>query len=473
MRIEDLEYLRELYNLGKIANRKSEVDLTKLEADFINYSKITSNKTLIVKHPKMYKLNQEMSEDKSTSETLHFASMMSVLGLRADIPEEVDITGDFHDNQSIKESLVFFTTKQIENAELYDNNRAFLFPLVELIYDKGHMLLQNFTMYEAVYGKYKLSRGGLDLNDIFIYPDQFSNGPYRLSIELDTPSQTISKLSSLENKIKEYSKDPKSALLGREINKITDNALELRRILGSLSRYTIPETTEFSVNIDSCYVRNNKTEAFYLYSENRENVLVYFGEPLFKPGYEPSNLIILKGDEHQHTLARLLELGFYKPSMQVLERKLQDLDALNYELSKNTGTNIKQENQNWAYLLDKLNKTKAYFEEVINPKMQVEYVKKLSPELLQFMIFPNTDDQLIHQLLQRLSWNRIVRDYSNSQKFINTFDNADEKIQESMLIELGTNIAFSNQQNIEVNNWLYDNYSGLCNQCDIKFDVKD
>jgi len=85
------------------------------------------------------------------------------------------------------------------------------------------------------------------------------------------------------------------------------------------------------------------------------------------------------------------------------------------------------------------------------------------------MVYPSSDDPIIHELLPRISWNSSMRFYHNTTKFIEDFQKAGDDEKKDMLGKISSSINFNNQQNNDVNVWLYSQYREFCEKCGIEF----
>ena len=87
------------------------------------------------------------------------------------------------------------------------------------------------------------------------------------------------------------------------------------------------------------------------------------------------------------------------------------------------------------------------------------------------MIFPTTEDILSHELLSRLSWNENIRRYHDTKRFISIFEEDNTPYRIELLNGVVSNFLFNNQQNYDVNNWLYANHKEFCEKNSITFTV--
>ncbi len=450
----------DIYLLKRIARQaRGALDTTKLEQDFLDFSSYMPEKTLLVELPRLYKLKGKERE--------HFSEVLSLLEIKADVPEAVDFSGSF-DYSSMSDAIAFVSLQQL-NADHYSSSRSYLNLLLQEIYSNGAQIIKDFAIHEGVCSKVTCRRGGLDLREAHLFPERFIPGPYLLEVELETPKGVIKRFMELGELLEQFKKSPQEHILNPEkVQKAVSETTALRKDLGSLSRYDQPKTQTFDANTNSCIIRNENNTLFYLYSpEQKRNILVYFGESPF-PEEEPRNLVIMKGDEHHHTLAQLVEFGIFKPSDNILEMRIADLaymrDSMIRDKTKGNGLDIQK-------LIDSLEIAQEYFSETLNPEMRRSYVTRLSPELIEFMVYPAIDDPIIHELLPRVSWNKTVRSYHDTRNFIVQFEKANKKEKRAMLKEVQSNLMFCNQQNNNVNVWLYQNHKELCSGQGLKFEV--
>lgn len=457
-----LEKLKDLSNLAKIARGETVLlDTNRLQDDFLTFSGFTSKPALTVRQPRLYKLQGEKARQ--------YAAALSTLGISASTPEAVGIAGAF-DNDSLDDAIIIVSGEQL-NADQASSQRSYLQPLLENIYSEGHGLIRDFTIHEALYGRVKCMQGDLDLSEAHLFPERLTKGPYQLTVELDTPIHTASKFKSLTELIEQFNQDTIKDPL--KVQDATQKAVELRKLLGSLSRYEKPGTTRFTVATNSCVIRNGTNVCFYLFiPETHKNVMVYFGERPFATGLEPKDLTVLSGNQHHYTLARLVELGVYEPSLEVLRQRVADMQTLYDNAARGLQQSLNGSHQDVSGLLDVLQKAEDWFTKVADTKMRSYYLAEMPAEALEFAVYPASEDPVIHELLPRLSWNSIVRHYHDTAAFMKDFSEADETARIRMLSEVSSNILLNNQQNNDVNLWLYKNHKTFCEGNGITFSGK-
>ncbi len=457
----DLNYLRELYDLKKIAEGKDRINISELERDFIFFSEYVPKKVFIVRAPKLYKLQE--------AESIHYREVLNALGIEANNPTKIDICGRF--NHKYLDNAIIVASLQQLDSDYISNSQSYLNPLLEKIYSDGALLITGFCMHESLYGKIAVKVDDLDLKEVPLFPERFKAGKYQLFIDLDTPEKTLSKFTKLLKELEDFKKNPKKSILDQnKVKEITDAAINLRKKLGSLSRYTIKEN-KFKVSCNSCIINDGKNELFYMYSEKEnKNVLIYFGNSPFSSKL-PKDLIVLDGNKSQETMLSLLDLKILSPSPSVLKERIKDLKEVHENAVRGLGRILEQEHSTFYELFNKLKGIDEYFDQVINPDMQREYVKTLQPELLEFIVYPDSKDPIAHELLPRISWNKVAREYNNMQRFIERFESTTDQEKKKLLEDVLANILFKNQQNNAVNLWLYTYYYDFCKNNRIEFEV--
>ncbi|MEK6845900.1 MAG: hypothetical protein AABY26_04020, partial [Nanoarchaeota archaeon] len=305
-RLSTLGQMNDIFDLrDAVEGRERRVNTTQLEKDFLSFSAYCPEQTLTVRVPRLYSVEGE--ERKHLAAALGLAPEMN----GSTLPKEIDISG-FFQGTKLPRRLVFLSTSQFESD--HDTaSRSYLNPLLEQVYTSGAALMRDFSLHEALCGELNCRRGGLELEEVPLFPEKFSSGSYTLRIKLDTPQRTLQKFQELERMLREAEVSPAEFMLNPEkVEEATKKALELRKRLGSLSRYQSPENnTTFEAGINSVILRRHENTLFYLYSPTlQRNFLVYFGKNPFSEVREPSGLTVLKGKEHQHTLAKLVEHDF-------------------------------------------------------------------------------------------------------------------------------------------------------------------
>lgn len=465
-RSSTLGQMNDLFELKyAMEGKERRVNTTQLEKDFLSFSAYCPEHTLTVKVPRLYSVEGE--------ERKHLAA---ALGLAPEIngntlPKWIDISGYFPGTK-LPRRLVFLSASQFESD--HDTaSRSYLNPLLEQVYSSGATLLRDFSLHEALCGELSCRRGGLELEEVALFPQKFSSGAYALRTKLDTPARTLQKFKELEKLLMEAEASPAEFMLNPEkVEEAIKKALELRQRLGSLSRYQSPENTVFEAVVNSVILRRPENTLFYLYSPAlQQNFLVYFGKNPFSEIHEPSGLVVLKGKEHQHTLAKLVEYDFFLPSGEVLNERLKAMREAYEEACRKNETAAPGTTSDYRELLENLSKTEATLERIGLPEKRKEYVLDLPKEWLEFLVYPATEDPLVHELLPRLSWNREIRRYHNSGKFQYLFHTADSEGRKELLQKVTANLLFRHQQNNDVNLWLYQNYQKECEEAGITFEV--
>lgn len=463
--MEDINELRKLWKLKQLSlGRTSWLNTNNLEKDFLSFSSLCNNRMLTVRPPKFYSLRGEEYDQ--------FADVLKALNVNQVIPPDmVDISGMF--DYSLNQDAVVFISPQQIHADHLSMYRSCLNPLIEKVYIEGNQLLKDFALHEALFGKVICKRGDLNVRETHLFPNKFTPGPYVLTTELETPNNTVKDFISLTDLIQDFFAHPKENILSpQKINEAAEKSIALRKNLGSLSRYATPKTQTFSVQTNSYVYIGIENDLFFLYSpENDKNVLVYFGKSQFAKETKVDNLTILMGKERHKTLHDLVELGFFKFSPLILDKRIEELTQLYERATRAADKSLVEEHPTYERLIQELKKIKNYYKEIINPTMVKNYALTLPPELLEFIVYPTTDDPVIHSLLPRVSWNKALRLYHNTPKFIDKFKLADEETMRSMLRSISSNIIFSHQQNNDVNYWLYKNYRQICAQEKIEFKI--
>jgi len=353
-----LDYLKELAELGRIARgERNPLNTTRLEEEFLAFSSCMPSGELSVRLPKLYMLGGTEKE--------HFVEVLKALNdERTKIPESVGISGCF-EHRAGQDTLIFFSPNQL-SADPFSSSVSYLLPLIERIYSDGATLIRDFAIHEALFGQVSCKRGELDLRELHLFPEKFEPGPYQLAIELDTPTKTVREFREVQGLLSSFESAPNSLLDPEKVKETTTRALELRKRVGSLSRYEARAQT-FSVETNSCVLRNRASTSFYLYSPTHgQNVLVYFGACPIQEASQLARLLVLDGNKQQHTLSKLVELDIFKPSLPVLEQRITDLTELWGAAIRAADTSLNGKHANFRELLERLKTAGAYFREVIN-----------------------------------------------------------------------------------------------------------
>jgi hypothetical protein len=181
-------------------------------------------------------------------------------------------------------------------------------------------------------------------------------------------------------------------------------------------------------------------------------------------------MTVLDGGEAQHTLAALVEAGLYAPSNAIINQRLEPLkrvyrDATTKEHSASS--------YDMGRLIDMLQHVADRFTYVRNKDMQRHFALQEPAELLEFIVTPTIDEWALHKLLPMLSWNASVRGYHDTRAFINAYEEATEGQKGMMLQQVSSNLLFQNQQNTDVNVWLYRRHKEQVEDQGIVFDVQE
>lgn len=446
-----LSELLEIAMLSKILRGNHTIKTNLLEEEFLEFSKY-SPKALKVAIPRKYKVEGD--------EARHLQEVFAAEKIISEA-EEIDISGAYE--LSPEGLLIFLSTQQID-ADHENSQRAFLTPLIEEIYVNGTSMLKDFTIHEALYGRVAIQRGALDMKELGLFPDRFVAGPYCLSTVLDTPARTIQKFIQLSQMQRSAISEGKQWLLdSTKLESAVELAVGLRKKLGALSRCQTPQSQEFKAHTDTVLLDSQ----YHIYLKDiNKNVIVYFGQEPFQPGSAPKDVILINGQHSEDALKELVSLGIYEPSPTVLNQRIAELskgrdDAIRRDISVGSVTDLCQH----------LEKVADYFGRVQNKTRRKEYCLSIPAALLEFIVYPATQDAVIHGLLPRLSWNQNIRRYHDTAAFIREFTGADESAKQRMLHQVISGIVFTNQHNNDTNVWLYRTHKDFCEQAGIKFEI--
>jgi len=446
--------------LGKIGKAKQGfVDTSKLEAEFLTFSSYVQNKELVVRAPKLYAVKGDEVE--------HMKEYLATTGATEN-PPGIDISGSF--DYGNLDKICLLSPQQL-NAGHFSRTRSYLNPLIERIYIDGKNLIRDFAIHEALYGDVRCKRGNLDLREVHMFPKRFTPGPYTLSVNLDTTNQSVRKFHELTQTLEDFARNPKASMLDKKkFDKTVTKAVELRTILGALSRYH-PRNPEFSVETGSCVLMKGDSTLFYLYNPvEEENVLVYFGKSPFGKK-KPKRLTILDGNESEKTLSKLVDLGIFVPSQAVLEHRIADMETLYEEAVRGAETSLEGSHPHFSKVIEKLRTISDYFRNVVNQGRRKDFVMNQPPELLEFVVCPFTDDPVFHELLPRTSWNKSLRQYNDTTSFIRDFQSSEEQMRARILEKVVSSIFFNFHQNQDTNVWLFNNHREFCEESGVRFNV--
>ncbi len=465
----DLQTLADNHFLKRVASGKSGyVDTNQLEKDFIAFSAYVPESQLLVVAPKLYQLQGE--------ERARYAAALQAMGYEGETPSAIDISGAFN-GQSNPNTIVIASLNQ-NVADHLLSERQFLNPLLENLFIDGKKLLMDFTIHSALYGTVSCLAPGADgeplcLEEAHLFPEKFNKGQYTLRLQLETPERFVQGFMELEQALNAIKAEPKLSLLDKgKVDDVASKAIALRRSMGALSRYEVPETNVFDVETNSCIVNCNGSTMFYLYEPTKgRNIAVHFGGSPFTE--EPRGLIVLNGEDYQETLVSLVKMGIFAPSPALLESRITDLTTMYANAARGMKKPLSEGYLDFKKLIEKLREIHTQLCAKANPEYRKEFALMQPTELLEFFVYPATDDPVVHELLPRMSWNASIREYHDSLGFMDRFEKATDKQRKDMLVLVKSNIMFSNQQNNNVNLWLYQNHKEFCEKSGIKFKLME
>ena len=163
-------------------------------------------------------------------------------------------------------------------------------------------------------------------------------------------------------------------------------------------------------------------------------------------------------------------MGFYAPSEAILENRIKRLSQI-YDDAKRHGNNMEIKHVALSETMDKLENLSEYFASVRNEEMRKKHVLRQMPELLELVVYPTLNDPILHELLPRLSWNEGLRAYHHTRQFIRLYEGAFNEDKEKMIKAITPSIIFNNQQNNDINSWLYLNHKEFCEANGINFEL--
>ena len=447
---------QELWRLKSLVEeaKSGSLPMNRLEEEFLYFSAYTTKPLLVVETPKLYTL--------AGDEPRHYATALHVLGIKEKVPHAVDITGAF-DATTMTNELLFVSPLQLD-ADYLTKRRVHLMPLIEKVYSDGAGLVRDFGLHEVVIGKATCHRNGLALAEIGLFPERFTRGTYTLSVTLDTPAQSISKFMNLKNDLSQFD-NPRKMLDATHVERTAQRAIELRKMLGTLSRYEVPLTQTFSVETNSC------TDGTHYYLCNNiegkiQNILLAFDDIQWKI---PRQLTVIDARIQQDALAQLVRAGLYIPSNNILSQRINDLTLLYENTLRQTGAG---DHQDVEALLEKLRDAQTYLSSILNDEVKREWACRQPYELLEFMVHPAQHDPVLHDLLPRLSWNNNLRSYHDTIAFVTQFEKENDDGKKKQLSQIMSSLLFLNQQNKDVNYWLYTNHKQACLDHGIRFDIR-
>ncbi|GEM_PF-4240886 len=455
-----IDELTEIHRLRQLARGEGPVSVRALEAEYIGFSGRIPDRALAVRLPRLYELHGD--------ESTHLELALKALGITAtEVPAAVDISGAF--GTEIGAAVIFLSMQQLD-ADHHSYSRSRLNPLIQAAYANGSRLISDFSIHEAIMGRVECMRGDLRLDEVHLFPQRFQPGAYQLSVTLDTPKRTITELMGLEKALESIEASPKLLLERGRVMAVAEKAVQLRTSLGSLSRYQAPEQNTFTAETNSYTLKAGEATLYYLYSPSqRQNIVVVFGQSPFREA--PREIMVLDGQDAQQTLKGLLERGVFGVSVPVLEQRIAGLEAAYESLVRAEGIETQSHYPNFSSLVSELSRIKERLSSISSESARRQYALRLPADMLEFIVYPDTRDPVVHELLPRLSQNRAVRAYNDTERFMAMFEGADAQGRASMLRGVQQNILFRDQQNNDVNVQLYQRHRQFCEDVGVKFEV--
>ncbi len=455
--LAELRKLRELKELA--ATQRGELSISQLEQEFLRLAELCKPSSLEVKNPSLYPL--------PGIEQVHVREALKSRGIESN-PDFIDATGDFP--EAPDDLMIIVSPTQVE-SEFLDEKREFLLPLLQNVFIEGYDLISGFGIHEALVGNIKLTRDGLNLREAHIFPRRFTRGPYNLSVTLDSPHHTVQRYTTLTDNLEKLVKEPKKRVLDPAFfTRISKESFALRERLGLLSRYSVPSGNSYEAVSNSVYLENC-SDLFYLYvPEKNQNYVVHFGKNPFN--IIPSELHVIDGRDGEVALSTLLRAGVYDVSSDILDSRIESMEKVQEEATRKSQTALGAAQFQYNKLLRSLKDASREVKNLRNTEIRRDWAARLDPAVLEFMLYPTTDDPIARQLIPRLSWDPVIREYHDTKGFKDKFLNSKDDLRVELVQDIVQHMRFANHQNNMVNRWLYQEHRELCESSGIIFSVK-
>ncbi|HLP79595.1 MAG TPA: hypothetical protein VK158_03100 [Acidobacteriota bacterium] len=431
--------LMELAALKEISRDRPVI--SSLDEEFLKSAGAVEQSVLYLKP----KLSYEVQGD----EIEHMRKGLESLQKPDIVPPRVGIIGSSAQNPFNGDVLIL--SQQQINADFANSEDQYLLPFVKELYRKADAIISTFGVRKAIVGKIKKARNGLLLENIVDKPSEFTAGPYKLSITLDTPKKTVTGVRNLKREFERMAIEPKEYLLTTQnVSQMTTDALALRSRLGALSRYlTIDMSNEIDVHVNEIALKINGADWKFIYNPHtKENVAVTFGPA---PDFTIPLLKIICADAPD-ALNQLVSAGIYVPSETVLEHRKSRLRSMEH-----TST----------YAM--LEQVQSYFSRVKNDKMRTSYILEHASPVLEYIVGPSMSGPFYPRLLAQVSKHEGIRTYARTAQFKAKFQSQTDESRLTTLTQLSKQLSFGHEQNLDVNMWLYSNYHDLCKKASLQF----
>jgi hypothetical protein len=341
--------------------------------------------SLQVSSPKLYVIQgEEIAHYNSAYASSSTANVCDIIGRKP------------NDTTFATSRKILLLSPSQRQADLLDERDAYLLPLIHKVYTEN--TLWPYAVREALVGSLSVEQQAVD-------------EPFKLSVSFQTPNQAISKYREFDALLKRIQKNPRELSDKTFKDKLESLTNELYLAQGELGRYdVVPQ-------IISQNVSEIKTDIGYG---------LYLPESKKKLYVTPSPQV----------LAQLIDLGFYKPSLSVLERNIERFRTASDK-----------------EFYTKLTRLAAHFKHTPNDTYKKDAFRE-NPQLAPFSIVPYRDCPTLYALIDECSEFEVVRLYADSKKFKDTFAQNSELENIDLLRKLNQFIPFIAHQNNDTNLFL-------------------
>jgi hypothetical protein len=374
-----------LQTYAQLAQASGQITTSLSSAERAILSLPYDTQTLLVSSPKLYHIQgEEIAHYDAAYNGNSTANVCDIIGRK---PNDTTFT-------TTKKILMLSPSQR--QADLLDEHDAYLLPLIHKVYQET--ALWPYAVREALIGSLSVEQGNLQ-------------EPFKLSVSFETPSHAVSKYRQFDTLLKRIQKNQRELAdrtLIRELEGITN---ELYLTQGELGRYNVvPQTI----------------------SQDATEIKTDFGYGLYLPDLK-QKLYVTPSPQ---VLLQLINVGFYKPSLSVLEKNIERfLHASDKEFHT------------------KLTRLAAHFKYTPNDDFKKDALKT-HPELAPFSIVPYYDCPTLYAIIDECSDFEIVRLYANSNKFKEVFNEHSDSQKADLLRKLNQFIPFIAHQNNDTNLFL-------------------
>ena len=356
--------------------------------------------------------------------------------------------------------LVIVSLKQFDKPmpKEYPFKRNF----IKRLQRTANSFIEQITFAEALYGEIKTTVSNLGLQEILVNINEYKGNMFNMTLELDTVNSTRKKISEVRQAEKAFEKDPQLVLKpGYYEDKagIAKSVISLHGPLDKISLPSFPVTVvedfvKITRNEESIYAFHGKDNFLFIYFDDTGKVKEHKeGKVKVVNGYDTASLIKTLYTNELVTFSKKRAFNILDKLKQESIGEKADIKDIIDNVQEN-GTLPKEIKEQYS-LMEELAKDKNYF-------------LTLPVETQVDMMVPRRIDSVFYEILNRGTQPRVMRRYSNQDKFIEHYKSLSSPKKVEFLKDVFSNIRYEDQVNYIVNSWLNDNAKDELLKADIK-----